>query len=106
MMSEPTRNKQLFCAGDFNSHPNSEAISTMRAKYTDVFDVAETVDKGDGRTYNGGNIAGSGSWIDYIFMNNKDQVTVNRAAVINMLIDGKLVSDHFPLLTEVVLTRQ
>jgi endonuclease/exonuclease/phosphatase family metal-dependent hydrolase len=106
MMTERAGNKQAFCAGDFNSHPNSEAISIMRAKYTDVFDVAETVDRGDGRTYNGGNIAGSGSWIDYIFMNNKDQVTVKQAAVINMLIDGKLVSDHFPLLAEVVLSRQ
>jgi endonuclease/exonuclease/phosphatase family metal-dependent hydrolase len=103
MMTERAGNKQLFCVGDFNSRPTTEAILTMRAKYTDVFDVAKNVYKGNGWTIV--NDSG-GAWIDYIFMNNKEQVTVKYAEVVDTKVDGKQISDHFPLLAEVVLTRQ
>jgi endonuclease/exonuclease/phosphatase family metal-dependent hydrolase len=104
MMAERTAGKQAFTVGDLNSKPGSETNKTMRSAYTDVFDIAQSVSKGAGITYNDGNVSGIvGSWIDYIFMNTVNLQTVNRAEVVTMLVDGMLSSDHYPILAEVVL---
>jgi endonuclease/exonuclease/phosphatase family metal-dependent hydrolase len=107
----------LFISGDFNSTPDTPATATMRSAFSDVFDLAETVNRGIGnRTYNNlKTTPGQNStWIDYIYVNAGDnrRFTVHSAAVNDKVFETKVsiwvigtqfASDHFPIVSEVTL---
>jgi endonuclease/exonuclease/phosphatase family metal-dependent hydrolase len=108
-------NTPLFISGDFNSKRPSQAMVTMRQAFQDVFDMAESVNRGSTeRTYNH-LTTDLGSWIDYIYVNtgSNRRFTVHSAAVNDRVFETKspagevvntqFASDHFPIVSEVTI---
>jgi endonuclease/exonuclease/phosphatase family metal-dependent hydrolase len=96
--------KPVVCVGDFNSTPDSAQMATMRSALRDAREHSATPPYGPHASFNGF------QWsitpkerIDYIFVN--DAVRVLTYGTLTDSQDQRYPSDHFPVLTDLVLAR-
>lgn len=95
----------VVLTGDFNTTPDSTAIQTVtsdsRLKLTDSTDVSQTPHIGGTMTFNGFGREKSGDIIDYIFVG--PGVKVESHGYFPEIQDGVYVSDHWPVVSRVLL---
>lgn len=91
----------IVVLGDFNSGPDSAPYRVLTddqgLKLTDARTVAK-VDFGPKGTFNGFDIAKSGEAIDHVFVSRDTEVI--RYGVLTDSFDGKVISDHFPVMAD------
>ncbi len=91
----------VFCTGDFNTYEDSEAYRIITSDFmADSKYVTEDTDTGCTYTGFDPEAEKEHSPIDFIFVK-KDCVKVNSYKIIRDLIDGRLPSDHYPVVSEV-----
>ena len=92
----------VLCTGDFNAVPESEPIRTMLAGLRDARAISESAPYGPVGTFNGFKIdAAAADRIDYIFVT--PGVRIQKYGVLTDSARGHFPSDHFPLVTRVLL---
>lgn len=97
-----TDNLPVFLMGDFNVEPSSELVMMLKKTMTDSKSAAKTVFGSDG-TFNGFKVTEPvARRIDYIWLSGSD-LEVKRYGVLSSVIDLRYLSDHFPVMVEVVL---
>lgn len=88
--------------GDFNVEPNSELILKLKQNMNDSKEVSK-ISFGSNGTFNGFKFTELVTRrIDYIFVS-KNNVEVKKYGVLSSAVDLKYASDHFPVLTELVI---
>jgi endonuclease/exonuclease/phosphatase family metal-dependent hydrolase len=98
-----TENYPLILAGDFNSEPESDAITFLSNHYFDSKLTDSSLLNSTNGTFNGFDTSKQATRrIDYIFTNRRN-VFVRKYNVISKLYDGKFASDHFPVVVEIEL---
>jgi endonuclease/exonuclease/phosphatase family metal-dependent hydrolase len=94
----------IIVLGDFNSGPDSAPYRVLTdsqgLNLADARTLAK-VDFGPLGTFNGFDITKSGDAIDHIFINRDTGVI--RYGVLTDSFDGKVISDHFPIVADLVL---
>lgn len=94
-------NADIVVLGDFNSGPDSAPYRILTddqgLNLADARKRAK-VDFGPNGTFNGFDIAKSGEAIDHIFVGRETDVI--RYGVLTDSFDGKVISDHFPVVTD------
>lgn len=94
----------IIVLGDFNSGPDSAPYRVLTddkgLKLADARTLAKTA-FGPRGTFNGFDIAKSGDAIDHIFVS-RDTVVI-RYGVLTDSFDGKVISDHFPVVADLAL---
>ena len=99
-----TENYPVFFMGDLNSEPSNEVISKLNSSLIDTFDVTVSSPFGPRGTFNGFKFHKSVTRkIDYIFISNSSQISVNKHATLSNSKDLKYPSDHLPIYIEVDL---
>ena len=102
--STSTKNYPVFFMGDLNSEPSNEVISELNSSLIDTFDVTVASPFGATGTFNGFKFHESVTRkIDYIFISNSSQISVNKHATLSNSKDLKYPSDHLPIYIEVDL---
>ena len=92
----------VICTGDFNSTPETEQIKTLSAFLCDSYQITELPPYGPVGTFNGFNFTASRSErIDYIFVSSC--IGVKRYGVLVDFKEGLYPSDHYPVVSELVL---
>ena len=86
--------------GDLNSLPESIPIATINNALHDTHDCINCIRFGEEGTGNGFKIRENGyqNRIDYIF--SSDHLQTRKYAVFSDLIDGRFISDHFPVFAD------
>lgn len=91
----------IVVLGDFNSGPDSAPYRVLTddrgLKLADARKLAK-VDFGPRGTFNGFDISKSGDAIDHIFVGRQTEVI--RYGVLTDSTNGKVISDHFPVVTD------
>jgi endonuclease/exonuclease/phosphatase family metal-dependent hydrolase len=99
------RCEPVLLFGDFNSELDSEQMRVLTQgalALRDARGIAKSTPFGPAGTFNGFHIAPTGTAaIDHVLVG--DQVAVERYAVFVQVIDGRVPSDHFPVLVELRL---
>lgn len=93
--------------GDFNSGPDSAPYRVLTDDHGLRLADARTLTKtdfGPRGTFNGFDIAKSSEAIDHIFVARGTEVI--RYAVLTDSFDGKVISDHFPVVADLAFTRR
>ncbi len=94
----------IVVLGDFNSGPDSAPYRVLTddrgLKLADARKLAK-VDFGPRGTFNGFDINKSGEAIDHVFVSRGTEVI--RYGVLTDSFDGKVISDHFPIVTDLIL---
>lgn len=91
--------------GDFNSTLDSEQLKTLtggRVALRDARAISRTAPFGPEGTFTGFKTVPEPRAIDHLFVG--EAVAVRRYAVFSQIIDGRVPSDHFPVLVDVALT--
>lgn len=98
-------NLPVILTGDFNATPDDEIIHKVKKDYVDLkledaFDIAK-IKKGPEWTFhNFGKLPNKEKVrIDYIFLKN---IKVNRYSVDTDYYDGVYISDHYPVISEII----
>lgn len=93
-----------FLVGDFNFDQNSANFQLLKAStaLVDTYDIAQQKINANRGTLNNFNPnSGSTARIDHIFVNRQHTPTILRHQIITNSFQGKLPSDHFPVMVEV-----
>jgi len=99
-----TENYPVFFMGDLNSEPSNEVISKLNSHLTDTFDLTADAPFGPNGTFNGFEFHEPVTRkIDYIFISNASQISVNKHATLSNSKNLKYPSDHLPIYIEVDL---
>lgn len=99
-----TKNYPVILMGDFNLEPETENIELIRTVLNDSKEISETVPFGPSGTFNGFEFSKPVTRrIDYIFVS-KNNIKVNKYAVLSDSKDLKYPSDHLPVYVEIELT--
>ncbi len=97
-------NAAIVVLGDFNSGPDSAPYRVLTddngLRLADARKLA-TVDFGPRGTFNSFDITKSGDAIDHVFVSRDTRVI--RYGVLTDSFDGKVISDHFPIMTDLAL---
>ncbi|MGB5417278.1 endonuclease/exonuclease/phosphatase family protein [Algibacter sp.] len=95
-------NFPVVLMGDFNVEPNSELIANLNQKMNDSKSIAK-INFGSNGTFNGFNVSQPVTRrIDYIMVS-KSNIEVEKYGVLSSMVDLKYPSDHFPVITELIL---
>ena len=91
--------KQVVLVGDFNAEPDSQPIRTiLNRNMNDAFS-SSSISFGCTGTFNGFNYEEDPKRrIDYVFFT--QDFTANKYAVASQLIEGRYLSDHFPVIVQ------
>jgi endonuclease/exonuclease/phosphatase family metal-dependent hydrolase len=106
-MAELGQGLPVLCTGDFNAVPESEPIQTMlsgpaASRLRDARAISETPPYGPVGTFNGFKIdAAAPDRIDHVFVT--PGVRILKYGVLTDSARGHFPSDHFPLVTRVLL---
>jgi len=94
----------VILAGDFNETPDAPAVQTVLTQFQDSRAISEKTPIGPNGTYNGFDITNvnPAARIDYIFVKGGIKV-IRQANILTLTPDGRLPSDHFPALAELVI---
>ncbi len=98
---EIAKEKISFITGDFNLTPNESTYKLLTEFFTDLKTLSPTPPKQNSTFNHFGNTGVSGEWIDYIFTNAPDQILLNSFEVIDIKINQRFPSDHFPILSDI-----
>ena len=93
----------VILAGDFNEGPDGPAVQNVLREYQDSRAIASHTPIGPNGTYNDfdvTNVSPPGR-IDYIFVQG-DVRALRHAHIVTITPDGRLPSDHFPVMAELV----
>ena len=95
-------NLPVVLMGDFNAEPNTELITKLSQSMDDSKGLAKVVFGSNG-TFSGFKTEKLVTRrIDYIFVS-KTNIEVEKYGVLSSLVDLKYPSDHFPVLTELII---
>jgi endonuclease/exonuclease/phosphatase family metal-dependent hydrolase len=100
-MKQETGETPAICVGDFNTTPTTDPIIEMKKTYSFAKEVSLTTPIGPDYTYNGFKTTTSDKWLDYIFISS--EIGVKTFSVVDELVNGEFPSDHFPVLSEVII---
>jgi endonuclease/exonuclease/phosphatase family metal-dependent hydrolase len=101
-MQEIAKGAPVICVGDLNSTPDTEQVKTMQASLHDAYLTTAQPPYGPVGTFNGFKLdAPLADRIDYVFVSAGCQVLTY--AVLTDSMRGHYPSDHFPVMTEVVV---
>lgn len=89
----------VICTGDFNLSEGTDVYYNMTEKLSDSKFIAKETD--DGLTYHNYGKITEGEPIDFIFV--PADMTVNRYRVMDEMIKGMFISDHYGLCVDVEL---
>jgi len=96
------RGEPAICVGDFNSTPDTVQIRTMSTALRDAYQASRTPPYGPAGTFNDFHIDRTATdRIDYIFVDRHFEVL--NYAVLSDSLDRRYPSDHFPVVSRVVL---
>jgi endonuclease/exonuclease/phosphatase family metal-dependent hydrolase len=99
------KNLPLILTGDFNSHPDDPPVQYMQSTLNNTRTISTTAPYGPLDTWNAFEFDKKPEGcIDYIFVNNK--ITVKKFATITDSYDKKYPSDHFPVLSHLMLNKK
>ena len=99
-----TKNYPVILMGDFNLEPETENIQLITSVLNDSKEISKTVPFGPSGTFNGFEFSKPVTRrIDYIFVS-KNNIKVNKYAVLSDSKDLKYPSDHLPVYVEIELT--
>lgn len=99
-----TQNYPVILMGDFNLEPETENIQLIASVLNDSKEKSKTVPFGPIGTFNGFEFSKPVTRrIDYIFVS-KNNIKVNKYAVLSDSKDLKYPSDHLPVYIEIELT--
>jgi len=88
--------------GDFNDRPGFDGYVAITQKLNDTAVVSHTPHQGGDISFNGfGRDLRAGNKIDYIFVSNNFEV--RSSETITRLYNGQYPSDHYPIVSEIVL---
>lgn len=95
----------VILMGDFNASTRTPPIQAFLEHYQDAFEISKSPPEGPMSTFTGFVVKESGyrepeGRIDYVFVNERVDVMSYRA--MDEIREGRYVSDHFPVLVEVV----
>ena len=100
-----TKNRLAFLTGDFNSHPTDEPILVATSTLADTRAISKLV-YGAPDTWNGFKFLEKlDGCIDYVFVNNKDKVEVQKFVTLTDSYDLKYPSDHLPVMATVLIKK-
>lgn len=101
-IAEIARGEPAICVGDFNSTPDTLQIRTMSTAMRDAYRASRTPPYGPAGTFNDFHADRLATdRIDYIFVDRHFDVL--KYAVLGDAFDGRYPSDHFPVVSRVVL---
>lgn len=106
-IDELTKNDPVIVTGDFNASPDSDPYRTMignegKKLLNDAAAVSRQKHYGPKGTFTGFNVlANPADPIDFIFVSR--DVRVERHATLSETVNGRLPSDHYPVLAEIVI---
>lgn len=101
-IKEIAQNMPVVCVGDFNSTPDTEQIKTMQTLLGDAYQLTQRPAYGPVGTFNGFQLdAPLLDRIDYIFVSRGCAVLTY--GVLTDSLRGRYPSDHFPVVTTVLL---
>lgn len=97
------QNEPVIVTGDFNSTPTSEVYHILTRELTDSKRVSQYPHHGSDGTFTWFDLKNlfNDQPIDYIFI--KNNIKVLHHGTLTDSFNGRLPSDHFPVLTEVIL---
>ncbi|MEZ4793787.1 MAG: endonuclease/exonuclease/phosphatase family protein [Gelidibacter sp.] len=99
-----TKDFPVFLMGDFNLEPETEHIQLIKTTLEDSKDISLNKPFGPSGTFNGFHFGEPVTRrIDYIFVT-KNNIEVQKYAVLSDSKDLKYPSDHFPVFIEIKLT--
>jgi endonuclease/exonuclease/phosphatase family metal-dependent hydrolase len=99
MVEIADRKDPVILTGDFNLTPEEKPLVMIRQKMKDSRQVSKTVPLGPVGTFNGWDLKTTPeNRIDYIFVNKL--IEVNKYSVLTDSWEGRCLSDHYPVLTE------
>lgn len=94
----------FFFMGDFNSTPDTSRIRELKTKLTDAKEASAEKPFGPEGTFNGFDYNKKVTdRIDYIFCSPNLGIKIKKYAVLAEPYDLKFPSDHFPVLTDIIL---
>jgi endonuclease/exonuclease/phosphatase family metal-dependent hydrolase len=97
----------VMITGDFNSHPSDDPYQTIiskksRRRFNDSNAISRQPHHGPDGTFNAFKVVGYASEpIDYIFVS--DGITVLNHATLTDSFNGLVPSDHFPVVSEIIM---
>jgi endonuclease/exonuclease/phosphatase family metal-dependent hydrolase len=101
-VQEIAKGAPVICVGDLNSTPDTEQVKTLQASLHDAYLATARPPYGPVGTFNGFKLdAPLADRIDYVFVSAGCQVLTY--AVLTDSMRGHYPSDHFPVMTEVVV---
>lgn len=97
------QNEPVIVTGDFNSTPTSEVYHILTRELTDSKKVSQYPHHGSDGTFTWFDLKNlfNDQPIDYIFIKNSIKILYH--GTLTDSFNGRLPSDHFPVLTEVIL---
>lgn len=99
MVEIADRKDPVILTGDFNLAPEEKPLVMIRQKMKDSRQVSKSVPQGPVGTFNGWDLdTPPENRIDYIFINKL--IEVNKYSVLTDSHEGRCLSDHYPVLTE------
>jgi len=99
MVEIADRKDPVILTGDFNLTPEEKPLVMIRQKMKDSRQVSKSVPQGPVGTFNGWDLdTPPENRIDYIFINKL--IEVNKYSVLTDSHEGRCLSDHYPVLTE------
>ena len=95
---------RVVIMGDLNLKPGTAPIQHLASQFADSRHCTDCVTYGTEETFNGFKVSpeNKGNRIDYIFTQNLE---VKKYAVFSDLVDGRFVSDHFPVMVKLRLLK-
>ncbi len=105
LSQSPRMPMPVILMGDFNASTRTPPIQAFLEHYRDAFEISKSPPEGPVSTFTGFVVKESGyrepeGRIDYVFVNERVDVMSYRA--MDDIREGRYVSDHFPVLVEVV----
>ena len=105
LSQSPRMPMPVILMGDFNASTRTPPIQAFLEHYRDAFEISKSLPEGPVSTFTGFIVKESGyrepeGRIDYVFVNERVDVMSYRA--MDEIREGRYVSDHFPVLVEVV----
>ena len=109
LVSQIAKNLPVIVTGDFNFTESAEAYQVLTGKGSakrasilrDTLYVSEGERRGPSSTFNDFKALVPGKKIDYVFV--KGKIRVLQHEVLDDTPDGRFPSDHFPVLTEMII---